>query len=133
MNVLLDTHVILWSLYEPDRLTSKARDIISNPDNWIYYSQISLWECEIKHNKHPDVFCFNASDVGNDCFNSGFSQLDLQSRHILSLGRIGEPVGVKHNDPFDRMLMSQAYSDNMLFLTHDKRLQNYNISNVVFV
>ena len=133
MNILLDTHLVLWCLYEPDKLPEKARKIVCDPDNWIYFSRLTLWECEIKHIKHPDVFTFSARDVSEDCHMAGYSQLNLESRHIFALNQIGEPRGIKHNDPFDRMLIAQAVADNAVFLTHDKRLGNYHIRNVVTV
>lgn len=133
MNVLLDTHIILWCLYDPEKLPAAAKAIITDPDNWICYSHISLWECDIKHIKHPDIFEFDARDVDQDCNSAGFVPVALQQRHIFGLARIGEPAGVKHQDPFDRMLMSQAYTDNMVFLTHDMRLEAYGIRNVKYV
>ena len=133
MNILLDTHIILWCLYDPDRLPAKAVDLISDPDNWLYYSRVSLWECEIKHIKHPDTFAMNAEDVLTDSHRAGFYDLPLESRHILALSSVGEPHGTDHQDPFDRMLMAQAVAENMAFLTHDSRLPAYNIHNVIFI
>ena len=55
MNVLLDTHILLWALSNDVRLPEKARVLIENEMNEIYYSIISLWEVEIKHLTHPDA------------------------------------------------------------------------------
>lgn len=133
MNILLDTHIILWCLYEPSKLPPEARMIISDLDNWICYSSISLWECELKHLKHPDYFEFTAADVRADCLRAGYSQVDLQTRHILSLHSIITPEGLDHKDPFDKMLMSQARTDRMLFLTHDAKINSYGIPCIKYV
>ena len=133
MNVLLDTHILLWCLYAPENLSEKARNIINDPDNWICFSNLSLWECAIKHKKQPDIFEFDASDVNSDCREAGFSPVTLQPRHIFTLNTLNAPKGIKHNDPFDRMLISQAKADTMIFLTHDHRLSAYGVNNVIYV
>ena len=110
-----------------------ARNIISDPDNWICYSSISLWECELKHIKHPDVFEITAADLRADCLRAGYTQVDLHTRHILSLHTIVTPEGIDHKDPFDKMLMSQARTDHMLFLTHDSKIASYGIPYIKYV
>ena len=133
MNILLDTHLILWALYEPSQLPPEARSIIEDPDNWIYFSTLSLWECELKHIRHPDLFAFTAADVESDCFSSGYFQLGLKSRHILNLHRLPSPEAMNHKDPFDRMLITQATTDHMLFLTHDSRIREYSLPYIKYV
>ena len=59
MKVLLDTHILLWTLSNYVKLSAKARNIIENEHNDIYYSLISVWEVEVKHLLHPDDMKFN--------------------------------------------------------------------------
>ena len=54
MKVLLDTHIILWALENNAKLPKKAREIIENEHNQIYYSTASVWEIAIKHMAHPE-------------------------------------------------------------------------------
>ena len=49
MNVLLDTHIILWALKDDPKLPKKAKDIIDDLDNRVFYSTAAIWEVEIKH------------------------------------------------------------------------------------
>lgn len=133
MNILLDTHILLWCLYEPHKLPRTARQIIADPDNWICCSSISLWECELKHLKHPDVFTITAADVYEDSIRSGYVMTDLHARHIMGLHSLPVPAGLDHKDPFDKMLISQARTDHMLFLTHDSRIREYNIPCIKYV
>ncbi len=56
MNILLDTYILLWALSNDDRLPEKARELIENTENRIYYSLISLWEVELKRLTHPDAY-----------------------------------------------------------------------------
>ena len=53
MKYLLDTHIILWAALDVKRLSRKAKTILENPENVLYFSPISLWEVSIKHAKHP--------------------------------------------------------------------------------
>ena len=133
MNILLDTHILLCCLYDPSKLTDTACNIIEDPDNWICFSLISLWECELKHRKHPELFEFSGHDVYEDCIRSGFKQIDLYPRHIFNLRSFETPDGLNHKDPFDKMLMSQAKTDYMLFLTHDARIREYGIPCIKYV
>ena len=124
--------MILWSLYDPDKLSDEAKAIITDPDNWICYSTVSLWEIEIKRLKRPDAFGFTALDMDSDCRLAGFTSVSLNPNHIFALSGIGENSTdrISHTDPFDRMLMAQAKSDGMVFLTHDSRLADYHEPNV---
>ena len=137
MNILLDTHIVLWTLYDPDKLSPEAVSIISDPDNWICVSAVSLWEIEIKRLKRPDIFNFSAQEVFEDCLRAGFSPVDLGPHHIFSLQSVGEAasvdVGAFHNDPFDKMLIAQAKSDYMCLITRDSKLAAYNEPCVVIV
>lgn len=63
MRILLDTHILLWALSNDRRLPGKARNLIENEENEIYYSIISLWEVEIKRLAHPDAMPVSAKEL----------------------------------------------------------------------
>lgn len=124
MNILLDTHMAIWALLDSPRLTSKAKQLILDPDNIIYYSVVSVWEVLLKHSGHPDNMDFSAEIFSESCTDAGFVPLELRDKHVITAGRF--PPEVKgHKDPFDRLLLAQAKTENMSFLTHDRRLSNY--------
>ena len=54
MNILLDTHILIWALNEDPRLPEKAKEMILDEDNAVYYSSVSIWEIAIKHAKYPN-------------------------------------------------------------------------------
>lgn len=126
MRVLLDTHYLIWSLYDSSRLPAELISLLEDENVWIEYSIVSLWETEIKHLKHPDLLGFTASDVLYDAQNAGYHMVNIEPVHIFALGSLKDHSDSDHKDPFDRMLIAQAKSDNMLFATHDKRLIAYN-------
>lgn len=72
MKVLLDTHIILWALDNNPRLPVKARQLIENEENQIYYSTASVWEVAIKHMARPDKIFIDARGMSDKCRASGF-------------------------------------------------------------
>ena len=134
MNFLMDTHILLWALGEDARLSEKARKIILNPDNVLYYSVVSIWEVAIKHDLYPNNVKLSGKEMSEYCQQAGFLPLDLRDKHIYALERLHrDEEAPRHNDPFDRMLLSQARTENMGFLTHDKMFLGYGESCVWLV
>lgn len=120
MDILADTHIILWSFFEPEKLSSKAQKIISDKNNLIYYSTISMWEVAIKHNRKK--LNFSGTEFLHYCEQAGFIKLPFDDRHIVALENLEKKEGApEHNDPFDNALLAQAKADNLLLLTHDSK------------
>ena len=127
MNLLLDTHIAIWALNDEPALSEKARTLILDPDNTIYYSAVSVWEVLLKHARRPKEIPFDASEFSESCREAGFFPLTLSDKHILAVRSLSRPEGVKeHNDPFDRLLLAQAKVENVSFLTHDALIPDYN-------
>lgn len=127
MKFLLDTHILLWAISNDARLPEKARKLIEDEKNEIYYSVISLWEVEIKRLAHPEAMPVVAEELAGFCEESGFQRIWVKERHIFALsGLKREKSALPHKDPFDRMLICQALVENMLFITHDSLIPGYN-------
>ncbi len=134
MNILLDTHIVLWALSDDPALPVKAKELIEDSSNNIFYSIISLWEIELKHIARPDKLKVSAREIGEYCTESGFSLLQLNQSAIGLLSTLERPCcAPPHKDPFDRMLICQSLAGNMTFLTHDKLLGDYNVYNLITV
>ncbi|MBR1813591.1 MAG: type II toxin-antitoxin system VapC family toxin [Lachnospiraceae bacterium] len=127
MNLLLDTHIAIWALDDAPQLSEKARELILDPNNTIYYSTVSVWEVMLKHARRPDEIPFDEKDFSEGCRSAGFIPLGLADKHILAVSTLSRPDNVKeHNDPFDRLLIAQAKVENLSFLTHDELIPDYN-------
>lgn len=127
MNALLDTHILLWTLSNDARLPKKARNLIEDENNEIYYSIISLWEVELKHLTHPHAMPVSAKQLTEYCAQSGFHKVSLNEKHIYAMGDLKrEKDAQPHKDPFDRILICQASIENMIFITHDSLIGGYN-------
>ena len=126
MKVLLDTHILLWALSDDSRLPVKARKLIENPDNEIFYSVVSAWEIEIKKLAHPDSMPIGAEETVAYCVEAGFHCASIRNDHIFLLKSLHRSEGsAPHRDPFDRIMICQAMSDDMIFVTHDSLLADY--------
>lgn len=126
MNLLLDTHILIWALNEDPRLPEKARELILDENNAVYYSSVSIWEISIKHAIHPENVAFTGKELSQYCQEAGFLQVEMRDRHVFALETITRAEGAPpHHDPFDRMLIAQAKAENMSFITHDALLPYY--------
>lgn len=125
MNILLDTHIAIWALIDSPKLTRKARDLIIDPDNTIYYSVVSVWEVMLKHAVHPESIDLTAEVFSAACNEAGFVSLELKEKHVLEAETVNAPQVADHKDPFDRMLLAQAKAEKMSLLTNDRILPLY--------
>ena len=124
MKILLDTHILLWALYQSRSLPDLAGSMIADRNCEIYCSVISLWEIALKHQKHPERLPVSGKIAMADSIRAGYSFAELSYRHVLELESLNKANGKDtSSDPFDRMLVAQAKSDGMVLLTHDKKMQ----------
>lgn len=121
MKYLLDTHIILWAALDVKRLSRKAKTILENPENVLYFSPISLWEVSIKHAKHPQQMAITSERAKDLALKMGFIELPVRSRHGVDIANLPDI----HSDPFDRMLITQARSDGLLLISHDEKVIVY--------
>ena len=118
MRLLLDTHVFLWSIKDDRRLSKSVRNKILQATD-VYVSSASIWEAVIKVKlKKLDI---DIDEMVSAISASGFLELPITSHHaaaVLSLPDL-------HRDPFDRILIAQAISEPLGFLTADASLKDY--------
>ena len=117
--LLLDTHVWLWWQRDDRRLSSDTRDAIASAAE-AYISAASVWEMTIKialERLHVP------SDIGEAIKAGGFLELPVFFRHIAALNALPD----RHRDPFDRLLVSQATVDGLLFVTADRAIRSYDL------
>ncbi len=126
MNLLLDTHILIWALNEDPRMPEKAKEMILDKGNEIFYSSVSIWEIAIKHAIHPDNVEFTGKELAQFCQEAAFHPLEVRDKHVFALETITRAAGAPpHHDPFDRMLVAQAKAENMSFITHDSLIPYY--------
>jgi PIN domain nuclease of toxin-antitoxin system len=118
LKLLLDTHILLWVMREADELSTAARAMIERAEE-VHVSSVSLWEVAIKAAAGKLPLAPAALEAA--ALEAGFRPLPVTWTHALALH--GLPL--LHRDPFDRMLVAQAVSEPMHFITHDASLARY--------
>jgi PIN domain nuclease of toxin-antitoxin system len=123
VNYLLDTHVFLWTLFDPDKLSEKARGVIENPDNVVYVSAVTYWEISLKYalgklvltNVLPD----GLPDISTQM---DFETMDVDAVTASTFYKLPRSV---HRDPFDRLVVWQAINRNVVLVTKDRKVASY--------
>jgi len=126
MNYLLDTHAFIWALSEKSKLSQHVRLTLENPANTIYASAVTFWEISLKFS----IGKFNIDGIPPEALPElalqlGFELLSLSADEAANHHKL--PL-TSHKDPFDRMLIWQAISKKLIFISKDGRLDNYNFS-----
>lgn len=121
MNLLLDTHVVLWWLDDPVLLSEAARDAIAEPENAVFVSAVVAWEIAIKRGLGK---LSAPADLKAAIQSSGFQQLPVTIAHALAT----ESLPFHHRDPFDRMLIAQAICEGFTLVTRDSNISPYEVS-----
>lgn len=118
MKVLLDTHVYLWWLDNPQKISKKAREVIENTNNTIFISAAVAWEIAIKSSIGKLKVPANIMDYMEE---EKFIELPITTAHTVALAKL-EDI---HRDPFDRILLAQAKADKLVFITRDQISMRY--------
>ena len=134
MKLLLDTHILIWFFDKDKKLSPTATDLISGANNEIYFSALSIFEINWKLKTRPDKIPPIAEQILNLCINGGFKCLPLELNHVLAFESLERKAGKPlHRDPFDNLMLAQAVSEDMTFITHDERIAEYDCDNILKV
>jgi PIN domain nuclease of toxin-antitoxin system len=118
MRLLLDTHVFLWAVTANPRLKSGTRDFLSRADA-VYVSAVSIWEIAIK--ARLGRIDADAASLADAIDSSGFMELPVTAHHAAAVAKLP----LHHTDPFDRLLVAQAFLEPLRFVTADGMLAAY--------
>jgi len=123
MNYLIDTHILLWTLFEPEKLSKRIKKEIQNPENQIFVSSITFWEISLKYslgklkleNINPENLIDSTKEAGLEIIELDVN--DMATFHYLPK--------TEHKDPFDRILIWQCIRKNYILISHDSSLKLY--------
>lgn len=124
MRILLDTHIAIWAILQPEKLSRDAAEWIIDPNNNIYVSIIGLWEIAIKRSKGRQAMGDPVPPVelaAAEFAATGFDLLPISPSQLVRI----ESMPFHHRDPFDRLMVAQAAAEGMTFLTADAKLSAY--------
>ena len=127
MNILLDTHMIIWALTNDPQLTDEAKTLIMDPENTVIISTVSLWEIAMKNQKAPHLCPYHEEEILGYCNQAGYLVMDIKAKHVLEIHGLKTKPGavLTNHDPFDRMLIAQAKSEKYVLLSHDRNFEYY--------
>lgn len=122
MNLLLDTHVLIWWATDAPQLTDDCRSLLADPTNTVYFSSLSIWGVAIKHAKGalrvPPEPLREQSQLG------GLIELPFTAAHAVRAGLL-PPL---HTDPFDRGLIAQAMVQSQILVSQDEKIRQYDVA-----
>lgn len=124
MNILLDTQAFLWLISDDPQLSKKAKKLFLDQDNAFFLSVASMWEIAIKVSLgkmtlHQPIDKFIPTQLQENLI----KQLTIDFKHIVTTTKLP----FHHRDPFDRLIIAQAMSENLLLLSCDKTFDKYDV------
>ena len=121
MKLLLDTQLLLWAAGQPERLSAAARKQLNDPKNELLFSAASLWEIAIKNSLGREDFRVEPRLLRRGLLDNGYAELPITSQHAVNI----DGLPPRHKDPFDRLLLAQAFTEGITLLTTDSQLAKY--------
>lgn len=126
MNLLLDTHSLIWFINGDERLPVKSRDLIKNLDNRCFISVASIWEIAIKISLNKLDLNGGFEEISKIIIKYQFELLPITIEHIAEI------LGLQffHRDPFDRLIVAQSVVENIPIITKDNIFEKYGVESI---
>lgn len=127
MDLLLDTHALLWWLADDPSLSRRARAAIANTANTVLVSAASAWEIatKVRLGKLPTAADL-AANFADQMESEGFATLPISSDHAIRAGLLPG----HHRDPFDRMLIAQSQAEHLALVSNEEIFDGYGVRRV---
>ncbi len=124
MNLLLDTHAVIWFITEDEQLSYSLKAAVNNPDNTCFVSIASHWEISIKHSLGKLELKTSLAKIFQLIDQSGITLLPITPTHVLA----SSTLSFFHRDPFDRLIIAQAMSEGFTLMSKDQVFKEYPIN-----
>ena len=124
MNLLLDTHALLWFYSGDTSLSSKAKEAVKNVENTCFISVASLWEVTIKYNLGKLDLTDSLEVFFEFIERNQINILQIEFHHLLKLSGLPHI----HKDPFDRIIIAQSVAENLVVITKDGFFDEYQVA-----
>lgn len=123
MRILIDTHILIWHLEGNAQLSPDRRNIIADAANNILISKVSLWEIAVKLSLGKLQLAKSLKEIISEIEFSTSELLPIENDHILSVASLP----FHHKDPFDRLMIAQALTENIPVITSDPDFASYGV------
>ncbi|HEX8710995.1 MAG TPA: type II toxin-antitoxin system VapC family toxin [Terracidiphilus sp.] len=121
MTFLLDTHFVIWIPINDSRIGRAALTILNDPANEFLFSAASLWEIGLKRARTGGGFACDPRIIRKHLLANGYVELPIEGPHAVAIDSLPQI----HQDPFDRLLIAQAITEGITFLTRDRTIAKY--------
>jgi len=123
MEYIIDTHVLLWSMFEPHKLSQTVKKILTNKNINRFMSIASMWEIAIKHRIGKLPLSMEMSDYFSVVKSANIGLYSINQHHIEAYSSLP----LNHRDPFDGIIIATALSEQMTIITADENIQKYEV------
>jgi PIN domain nuclease of toxin-antitoxin system len=123
MNLIIDTHALIWFITDNDKLPLKTKQIIENKENNCFVSIATYWEIGIKNSIGRLDLNSDLETIFQIIEETGFETLPITTSQILRNANLK----FYHQDPFDRIIIAQSLTEKMTIITRDSQFENYNV------
>lgn len=125
MKLLLDSHTLIWMVGDSAQLSRGAHAALSDTDNGLFFSVAAYWEIGVKASIGKiDLAPDWHTTLPREMARNGIRWLDIRPHHVHEV----TALPWLHRDPFDRLLIAQARSEEMTLLSRDRRLAEYDVA-----
>lgn len=132
MKLLIDTHILLWSIGKSDELSPRVVKVLKDTTNDIFVSAVSLWEIALKYSIGKLILgSLDIKAIPSYCKKMGFTLLPLDP--VEALHSLDLPQKDIHKDPFDRMLVYQCIRNKYTFVSKDKKIEIYKENGLKYI
>ncbi len=121
MNLLLDTHAVIWFITDDSRLPRRTKTLLEDSGNNCFISIATLWEIAIKNSLGRLELNAELKEIFSIINNTGFELLPITESHILA----NASLPYHHHDPFDRIIIAQSIEENLYVVTKDDKFVSY--------
>jgi len=126
LKYLIDTQILIWFYSEAKKIPLPIVNIIQNPENNLAVSVASFWEIAIKSSLGKLKLPFDLPQMVEETLSNNIDILGIEVAHIFEVSNLP----FHHSDPFDRIIISQAISENISIISSDKEFDNYNVKRI---
>lgn len=124
MKLLLDTHVFLWLRNEPEKIPLHIMNLYEDMRSDAFLSMASIWEMQIKNQLGKLALDIPLNElIDQQCLKNGLQILAIETTHIYAL----KNLPAHHNDPFDRLILTQAQTENLTLISADSVFKHYDV------
>ncbi|MBP6660041.1 MAG: type II toxin-antitoxin system VapC family toxin [Chitinophagales bacterium] len=131
MNYLIDTHILLWIIFQKEKINKSILNILEDSKNRVIVSQISIFEIAIKNKigKLPD-FPLTIEKLILIINEIGLDILPIKNEHFVTYDSF--LFNENHKDPFDRLILSTSFYENFILISNDSNFEFYNDRITIF-